>query len=236
MPIARTTSARRASGCASRRRSARFPGHPALEARVTSCRGVVLFREGRLEDALAEDRRALLLQEALLGPTSNDATISLNNIAIVLHELGRDQEAEPNIRRVVDNVRTTFGDDADMLALASANQSEILTALGKFEAARAGIQRALSIWRAQAASAFLVGYGLLDQGKLELAEGRAGPAVATLESALARLEGQDPRFTAEAQLRWHARSSPPRPKTTRAPPRSPARRAPRWGTSRPLRA
>ena len=124
--------------------------------------------------------------------------MSANNIAIVLHELGRDQEAEPHIRRVLEITRHTFGDDSGQYALASVNESEILTGLGRFEAAHEAIERGLTIWRHQGASGFVIGYALLDQGKVELAEGRPRAAVATLEKALVLIEGQDPRYTAEA--------------------------------------
>ena len=177
---------------------ARFPGHPPLDARVAVSRGVVLFGEGRLEDALAEDRRALALQEVLLGPSSGEAVTMHNNIATVLHDLGRDQEAEVSIGRALDIIRRTIGDDTDRFALLSVNEAEILTGLGKFEAARAAIERALAVWREQDASGFLIGYAMLDQGKLELAEGRPGVAVATLDKAVQLVAGQDPRYTAEA--------------------------------------
>jgi tetratricopeptide (TPR) repeat protein len=173
---------------------ARFPGHPVLEARVTASRSIVLRREGRLEDALVVSQRAVVLQEALLGPTSPDVAISHNNIAVILHDLGRDQEAEAAIRRCADIIRGTIGDDTHQFALASINEAEILTELGKHDAARAAIERGLAIWRQQAASDFLIGYGLLDQGKLELAERRPRSAIATLEKALSLLEGQDARY------------------------------------------
>ncbi len=86
------------------------------------------------------------------------------------------------------------------------NESEILTGLGRFEEAHAPIERALAIWRQQDVSGFLVGYGLIDRGKLELAEGRPRAAVATLEKALALIEGQDPALHRRgAATRWRAR-------------------------------
>jgi len=178
----------------------RFPGHPLQEARIAASRGIVLFRGGRLEDALEQDRRALSLQEAVRGPINIDAAIFHNNVATVLHDLGRDGEAETSIERSVAITREILGDDSSRMALASVNQAEILTGLGKFGAAHQALDRAISIWRAQDASPFLIGYSLLDQGRLELAERQPAVAVATLERSVPLIEGTDPRFTAEARF------------------------------------
>jgi tetratricopeptide (TPR) repeat protein len=179
---------------------ARFPGHPLLEAKVTASRALVFFGEGRLEDALYQNRRALALQERLLGPSSVDVSITVNNIALALHELGRDEEAEASIRRVLDITRSTFGDDSGQMAVAAVNECEILTELKQFAGAHKAVAKALGIWRRQDAGDFLIGYGLLDQGKLELAERQPALAIPTLKKALSILQGQNPRFEAEARF------------------------------------
>jgi serine/threonine-protein kinase len=179
---------------------ARYPGHPRLEARLSQCGSVLSLAEGRLEEALQETRRALAAFERLEGPSSLLVSTSVNNVALLLHELGRDEEAEGQIRRALELIRGTYGDNVGQFALSSVNQCEILTALGKFEAAHHAIERALAIWRGQNAGSFLIGYALLDQGRLALAEGRPKTAIVSLKESLTLLGDQNPRYAAEAQF------------------------------------
>ena len=116
---------------------ARFPGHPALEARLATSRGIVLSAEGRYEEAVREERRALAIQESLLGPNSLDVGLSANNAAVYLHELGRDDEAETIMRRAKAIFADVFGADSGRVAITSLNEAEILIALGQFDAVRA---------------------------------------------------------------------------------------------------
>ena len=99
-----------------------------------------------------------------------------------------DIEAEARIRRAVEIFSRVLGEDTGRVATASVNEGEILTALGRFDAAEAAIQKALGIWRAQKASSFLIGYGLLDEGKLQLARRDPRAAAASLEESLALWE------------------------------------------------
>ena len=133
---------------------ARFPGHPLQRSPPGHVPGGGPAQRrppgGRALPGAARARDT----GGAVGPASIDVAMSANNIAIVLHELGRDQEAEPHIRRVLDITRHTFGDDSGQYALASVNESEILTGLGRFEAAHEAIERGLTIWRHQGASGF----------------------------------------------------------------------------------
>jgi len=124
----------------------RFPGHPLLEARLAASRSAVRL------------------------------AMSENNLANALHEVGRDREAEESIRRAKTIIGGALGDDTARYALASIDECEILTALGRFDEARAAAPKALQIWKEEGASAFLLGYGLLDRGKVEAAEGNASAA------------------------------------------------------------
>jgi serine/threonine-protein kinase len=178
----------------------RFPGHPLLEARVAASKGNLLLSEGSFESALREEQRALAIQEPVLGPASIDVGMSVNNVAIVLHELGRDREAESSIQRAIGIFAAALGDDSGRIALALANEGEILTSLGQLVPAAAAIDRALWIWRQRDASAFMIGWGLLKRGELELARHEAHAAVATLLQARDMLGKQNSKVTAEAQL------------------------------------
>jgi tetratricopeptide (TPR) repeat protein len=179
---------------------ARFPGHPALEARVAACRAVVLYREGRFPESLEQERRVLGFRQKAFGPASVEVAMSNNNIATVLHELGRDVEAAASIRRAITTFVNVAGEDNGRVALSSVNECEILTALGRYEDAHKAIRNALKIWRQQKASPFYLGAGLMDQGKLELAEGSLDAAVASLQQALPLLGEQDRHLTADARF------------------------------------
>jgi len=179
---------------------ARFPGHPQLEARVTACRAVVLYGEGRLEESLGEERRVWALRNATFGPSSVEVAMSNNNLASVLHDLGHNQEAAISIHRAIQTFVKVLGEDNGRVALASLNECQILTALGRYNEARASVENALRIWGLQGGSSFYMSAAVLYQGQLELAEGNPRAAVSSLERALPQLGTQDRHLTANAQF------------------------------------
>jgi serine/threonine-protein kinase len=178
----------------------RFPGHPVLEAWLADVSATIFMDEGRFEEALREEQKSLTLREAAFGPSHFEVANSAANIALDLHELRRDSEAEPLMARAVGLLDKLFGGDSTRLALLLMDHAEILTSLGQFHPADAAINRALTTFRKQSASQFMIGYGLLDLGRLQVAEGDARTAAATLEKSLALLADQDPRTTAEAEF------------------------------------
>jgi len=179
---------------------ARFPGHPGLEARIVTSRGMLFSAEGRFEEAVRDERRAIAIQESLSEPSSLDVAMSANNAAIFLHELGRDAEALPLIRRSLAIFGDKLGEDNGHFAVGSLNESEILTGLGQFASARSAIEKARAIFKREDPGPFGIGYMLLDEGKLELAEGNPRAAVTSLEKSLSFLGTQDRRWTAEARF------------------------------------
>jgi tetratricopeptide (TPR) repeat protein len=180
--------------------SARFPGHPELEARIALTQGVVLAAEGRFEEAVREGRRAMAIQEPLFGPTSPEVGESVNNIAVHLHELGRDDEAQATIRRAHAILAKIFGEESGRVAFSYLNEAEILTGLGRFQDARTAIARSRETLEREGASPYITGYLLLDEGKIDLAEGNVRAAARVLERALPLLGTQDLRWTAEARF------------------------------------
>src|SRR5581483_5173033 len=111
--------------------AARFTGHPLVHARVGTCHAVVLWKEGRFTEALAEEQRVLAIRLAELGPSSVDVAMSNNNLAGILHDVGRDQEALVHIRRAIDIFVKALGEGNGRVAVSSLNECEILTALGR---------------------------------------------------------------------------------------------------------
>jgi tetratricopeptide (TPR) repeat protein len=179
---------------------ARFPGHAALEARMAETRGVVLNAEGRFEEAIREERRAIGILESISGASSFDIADSANNAAVFLHNLGRNEEAVPLIRRAVATFSELAGEDSGRVAFTSINEGEILTALGRFEASRAALAKAQAIMELKDGNSFAIGYLKVRQGQLELADRNARGAVELLEEALSLLGTQDRVVTAEARF------------------------------------
>ena len=178
----------------------RFPGHPLLEAWTAVSRGILLRKEGRLEEALAEERRALDAKQSLLGPDHLDVALSAVNVALVLQELGRSAEAEAIIRPMLETITRLVGPENARVAQALLNHGESLTDLRRFDEAEAALQRALSIWRSRRASPLFEGYGLMDLGRLKLAAGATREARELLERAISILEKRDAELTAEAEF------------------------------------
>ncbi len=177
---------------------ARFPGHPILEAWLADAQADISFNDGRFEEALQQSQRVLALKEKALGTSHYDVAVSASNVALKLHALNRDAEAEPLIGRAVDLFTRLSGRDSTLVAVTLVNQAEILTGLGRYADAHAALDGALATFRKQKASAFYVGYALLDLGNLEVAERNARGAVATLEQAIALLGQQDQLIAAQA--------------------------------------
>ena len=178
----------------------RLPGHPILEAWVAVARASLLAAEGHEEEALVEDRRALALKQTALGRDNVDTAISVMNVANGLHELGRDAEALELSEQAVATFTKLLGTDSGWLAIALANQSEQLAGVRRFDAARTTIERALAIWKSINAGPFFIGFGLLDRGRITLAEGNARAARQDLERSIELLEKADGGVAAEAKF------------------------------------
>jgi serine/threonine-protein kinase len=177
---------------------ARFPGHPMLEAWLADAQADIFFNDGRFEEALQQSQRVLALKEKALGTSHYDVAVSASNVALKLHALNRDAEAEPLIGRAVNLFTRLSGRDSTLVAVTLVNQAEILTGLGRYPDAQAALDGALATFRKQKVSAFYVGYALLDLGNLEVAERNARGAVATLEQAIDLLGQQDQLIAAQA--------------------------------------
>ncbi|HVZ86794.1 MAG TPA: serine/threonine-protein kinase [Polyangia bacterium] len=168
----------------------RFPNHPILAAEAASARAVWLGATGHDEEALAELRRSLALRERAGDASSVEAADTILNVMIRLHALGRDAEAVSAGKRAVDLYGRLVGSDSGQTALALMDLSESLLALNRVEEALADVDRAIAIWRPSGAT-FFVAYGLLDRGRIEIAQGRSKQAISDLEQAMVTLtEGE----------------------------------------------
>src|SRR5262249_47643748 len=146
------------------------------------------------------DRRALAAKKSLLGPEHLDVWLSTANLALTLHDLGRDEEAEPLARQAAEHCIALVGPDNARAAQYLLNHGEILTDLRRFAEAEVAIRRALAIWAERGASPFFEGYGLMDLGRLKLAAGNPREAGDLLQRAVAILAKQDAGVAAEAEF------------------------------------
>ena len=177
---------------------ARFRDHPILAAWLADVRADISLDEGHLEEALLESKKVLALKENALGASDFDVAVSASNVAVKLHALNRDLEAEPLIVRAVELFTKVSGSDSTLVAVALVNHAETLTGLGRFAEAHTALERALATFRSQHATAFYLGYALLDLGILELAEQHVRAAVGALEQSVALLGDQDSLIAAQA--------------------------------------
>ncbi|HSS38575.1 MAG TPA: serine/threonine-protein kinase, partial [Polyangia bacterium] len=127
----------------------RLPGHPALEAWLAEDKAIIALNEGRYEDAIKFEQRSLDLRQQIYGRSHYEVSTSLNNLALDLHGLHRDREAEPLLNRAVEMATQLFGPESTRTALLLMNQAEILTSLGRFDPAHAALDRALTTWKRQ---------------------------------------------------------------------------------------
>ena len=178
----------------------RFPGHPLFEAWLAVSRAVVFEFNGLYDEEIREHQRALDIKLSVLGSSHIDTAISMMDLAVALHDDGRDAQAEPIMARAIALFVDLCGPDSTRVALASLDLSEILTGLRRFEGAHNAIDRAIAIWKAKGGSTFFIGYALMDLGRLNLAEGHPLAARAVLEQAVATLGKDAPAVTAEAQF------------------------------------
>jgi serine/threonine-protein kinase len=178
-------------------------------------RAILFRKEGRFEDALREEQRAMAAKQSLLGAEHLDIALSGSNMSIHLHDLGRDAEAEPILRKTIDIITRIDGPDNARMALVLLNYAEVLTELRRFDEAETALRRALAIWKERGASPWFEGYALLDLGRLKLTAGAPREARGYLERALPILKAHQAPLAAEAefalaQVLWSAPVGRPR--------------------------
>jgi tetratricopeptide (TPR) repeat protein len=89
--------------------------------------------------------RALSITEAVLGPDHPDVSIRLNNLALILRELGDPAAARPLAERALTIDEGVYGPDHPKIATDLSNLAVVLRELGDPAAARPLAERALTI-------------------------------------------------------------------------------------------
>jgi tetratricopeptide (TPR) repeat protein len=170
----------------------RLGGHELLQAWLLNDRAGVYNLQGKLDEAVRANEEALALKEKALGPDHPDVGISEGNLAIVLGDLGRNQEALAHLDRAVAVLEKGYGADHPDVATQLSNRGEVLNALGRHREARASFERALIIWERELGLDHRnLAYPLTGLGESWLAEGDPQSALAPLERAFKIREAEE---------------------------------------------
>jgi serine/threonine-protein kinase len=162
---------------------ARIGGDLRLESWIDTSLVYALNEQGKSDEALRFDMKALEAKERALGPNHWDVALSLGNLANDLHGLGRDQEALTTVERAIATLEAALGSQHPQLAIFILDRGEIRLALGQASQARADFERTLAIWKTEATPPESMSYALTGLGLSFLEEGRPEDAVSPLEEA-----------------------------------------------------
>lgn len=163
----------------------RMGGHDLLWGWLLTNRGAMREGQGRLEEALEDNRRSLEAKTRAYGPDSPDAAGSICNIALLLDQLGEHQSALEHVERATRIVETGLGADHPRTAIHLANHGEILNHVGRYAEARAMAERALAIFEIEAdPTGIIVSYPLTVLGLAYLGDGMPAQAKPILERAV----------------------------------------------------
>jgi tetratricopeptide (TPR) repeat protein len=191
----------------------RLGGHDLLRAWLLNDLGAVFYTEGEKDRAVGLMKDSIRLKEKALGSEHPDVGISEGNLAIMLAELGRHEEALKHVQRSLTLMQSGLGRSHPDAAIQLSNRGEILNALGRPVEARTSFEEARSIWEREVGQDTpSLGYALTGIGSSYLLEGNPSSALVPLERAFKIRRGQeaDPTKRAEtsfalARALWESR-------------------------------
>ncbi len=105
----------------------------------------ILWTLGRYSEAEPLYRRALAIDEKVLGREHPHVATSLNNLAFLLNKQGKYREAEPLYRQALAMDEKVYGREHPEVATDLNNLAELLREQGKYTAAEPLYRRALAI-------------------------------------------------------------------------------------------
>ena len=109
--------------------------------------GVALRQLGRLDEALAEELRALELERGLSGEASLEYAAVASGVSLTLHSLSREEEALPYGQQALAVFRARLGATHPKVADARENVGLVLSALGRYDEAEAELRESLAVRR-----------------------------------------------------------------------------------------
>ncbi len=122
------------------------PGPWPLMARAENNLGTTLLIGGQLEEATRHLEGAEALWFAMGRGDSNDALSVMSNLALSLDRLGRSDEAERRLRRVIETREEKYGDSGAMAA-ARIHLGRLLTVQGEYDEAERHLTAARDVAR-----------------------------------------------------------------------------------------
>jgi serine/threonine-protein kinase len=174
----------------------RMGGREDLWGWLYNNRGAMRERQGRLQEAIEDARRAVAAKEKFHGPDSSEVGLSLSNIAMYMAGTGDLANALTYMQRGISAVEAGAGPDHPRIGVLLSNYAEILNQLGRFPEAREMAHRSLAIFEREASlDGAMLSYPLTALGLGYLGDGMADEALPPLERAV-RIRDRDMKHAA----------------------------------------
>jgi len=162
----------------------RIGGHDQLRAWLLNNIGCSYSVHHDDDAAVRSLESASALKERILGKDSVDVGISEANLAQVLQNMRRYEQALVHIDRALNVLEKRLGSEHPELALELCNRGEILNSLERYAEARQPLERAARMWEQQLGPDSLHrAYALTGIGISYLGTGKPANAIALLEEA-----------------------------------------------------
>jgi tetratricopeptide (TPR) repeat protein len=162
----------------------RIGGHDQLRAWLLNNIGCSYSVHHDDDAAVRSLESASALKERILGKDSVDVGISEANLAQVLQNMRRYEQALVHIDRALNVLEKRLGSEHPELALELCNRGEILNSLERYAEARQPLERAARMWEQQLGPDSLHrAYALTGIGISYLGTGKPANAIAPLEEA-----------------------------------------------------
>jgi tetratricopeptide (TPR) repeat protein len=170
----------------------RMDGQELLWGWFHNNRGAMRHRQGRLDEAVEDSRKALTAKEKAYGLDSAEVGMSMCNTSIYLEQKGDVATAVDTVPRALQIVEASLGPDHPRTAVVLSNYAEILNRLERFEEAAQMSARSLAILENESApDGVILSYPLTALGLAHLGRGRAEQALPILERAAEIRDGNE---------------------------------------------
>ncbi len=163
-----------------------FPAGSMADAGMRNNLGNLALNRGDLSLA-AEYHRAALELRLALQPESSSVASSYHNLAVVLRDEGRLQEADPLFAKAL-AIKTELVPDSMLMAMSLEDWGRSKLLLGEFESASELASRACEIYQTLAPDSLELGRCRLYLGDVKLAEGHRGQAMELWRRGLGIIE------------------------------------------------
>ncbi|MES1158249.1 MAG: tetratricopeptide repeat protein, partial [Haliangium ochraceum] len=162
----------------------RLGGHELLQAWLSNNLGCALGPHDG-DAAIKSLQEAIRLKQRILGTDSVDVALSQNNLAFVLLQMRRYNEALAQIESAVVILKSKLGNNHPDVAMEFNNRGEALNGLGRFREGRESFERALAIWQRELGGDEVdLAYALTGIGLSYLGESNPDQAITHLQRAL----------------------------------------------------